>query len=147
GEWSGALLAGGQNVAETIPDGRAKFMKILEYIAAPGTSRHHWGTDIDINGANISYFENEGNEEYLWLVQNAGSFGFCQTYRSKNLDGRTGYKEERWHWSYLPLSRGFTEEYKNLITNEDIRGFSGDQYASGEDLINNYVLSINPDCL
>ena len=36
---------------------------------------------------------------------------------------------------------------QNLIKEEDINGFLGDQYALGQNLINKYVLSINPDCL
>ena len=129
-------------------DGLTKFQTILEYSAVPGTSRHHWGTDIDINGANPAYFETEkGEEEYEWLEQNASSFGFCQTYTAKGPDRPTGYNEEKWHWSYLPLSQKFTEDYKNLITNNDITGFEGDEYVSQENLINNYVLGINPQCL
>ncbi len=32
-------------------------LKILEYSSMPGTSRHHWGTDIDLNNLNNSFFE------------------------------------------------------------------------------------------
>ena len=85
--------------------------------------------------------------EYQWLVKNAGAFGFCQTYRAKEIDRRTGYNEEKWHWSYLPLAKIFTQEYKRLIKNEDINGFLGDQYALGQDLVNQYALDINPECL
>jgi LAS superfamily LD-carboxypeptidase LdcB len=129
-------------------DGLTKFQTILEYSAVPGTSRHHWGTDIDINGASPEYFETEkGEEVYNWLNQNAASFGFCQTYTAKGPDRPNGYNEEKWHWSYLPLSQKFTEDYKNLITNSDITGFDGDEYVNQEDLIDNYVLGINPQCL
>ncbi len=147
-EWSGVKIVNGENLAQSFPDGFVRFKKILEYVAVPGTSRHHWGTEIDINGANLPYFESEtGIREYQWLVKNAGSFGFCQTYRARGLDRRTGYGEEKWHWSYLPLARVFTQEYKRLIKNEDIKGFLGDQYALGQDLVNQYALNINPDCL
>lgn len=127
-------------------DGLIKFKKILEYSAVPGTSRHHWGTDIDINNANPQYFETEkGEAVYEWLTKNASLYGFCQPYTANRL---TGYNEEKWHWSYLPLSQKLTEDYKNLITNEDMKGFDGDQYATEEqDLISNYVLGINPECL
>jgi len=147
-EWSGAKLVNGQNLATSFPDGFARFKKILEYVAVPGTSRHHWGTEIDLNGANLAYFDSEkGIREYQWLVINAGHFGFCQTYRARELDRRTGYNEEKWHWSYLPLSRGFAQEYKRLIKSEDISGFMGDEYAVGQDLVNQYALNINPSCL
>lgn len=147
-EWTGETLIRGENFAKNFPNELDRFKKILEYTAAPGTSRHHWGTDIDINGASPIYFEAEkGINEYLWLVKNAPKFGFCQTYRAREVDRRTGYNEEKWHWSYLPLSRPLTQEYKNLITEEDIQGFLGDKYASEQDLINDYVLDINPACL
>jgi LAS superfamily LD-carboxypeptidase LdcB len=147
-KWTGVTLVDGQNLLQSIPDGLTRFKKILEYSAAPGTSRHHWGTDIDINGATPEYFNSEkGENEYNWLIKNAPSFGFCQTYNLKGSIRSTGYNEEKWHWTYLPLSKDFTQEYKNLIKDSDISGFDGDEYVSGQDLIDNYVLSINPDCL
>jgi LAS superfamily LD-carboxypeptidase LdcB len=147
-KWEGATLVDGKNLAETIPDGLSRFKKILEYSAAPGTSRHHWGTEIDINAATPEYFETkQGEKVYDWLLKNAWEYGFCQPYTTKGTERTTGYSEEKWHWSYLPLSKTFTEEYKNLITDADITGFDGDQYAAQLDLINTYVLSINPDCL
>ncbi len=122
-----------------------KFEDVLEYSAAPGTSRHHWGTDIDINGATPEYFETEtGEKVYDWLNKNAAQFGFCQPY---NAGRQTGYYEEKWHWSYLPLAKNFTQEYKDLIKETDIKGFDGDEYVTGQDLITNYVLGINPDCI
>src|SRR3989338_1245730 len=129
-KWSGATLVNGKNLSQSTPDGTARFTKILEYSAAPGTSRHHWGTDIDINNANLLYFETiQGKKVYDWLVKNAPDFGFCQTYTQKDNIRPTGYNEEKWHWSYLPFSKTFTEEYKDLIKNEDLKEFAGDEYA------------------
>jgi len=146
-KWSGVTLVDGEDLSKSIPDGLKRFKKILEYSAVPGMSRHHWGTDIDINGASPAYFEGEaGGKIYDWLVKNAGEFGFCQPYNLKDGERPTGYNEEKWHWSYLPLSQNFTEEYKNIITTSDIKGFDGDQYVSSQDLINDYVLDINPAC-
>ena len=147
-KWTGVTLVNGINLSISIPSGLERFKKILEYSAVPGTSRHHWGTDIDINNANPEYFEKElGEKEYAWLVNNAYKFGFCQPYNLKGSDRPTGYNEEKWHWSYLPLAKTFMEEYKNLITDADIKDFDGDEYVLSLNLINNYVLSINPDCL
>ena len=147
-KWEGVTLVDGQNLAKTMPDGIERFGTILEYSAAPGTSRHHWGTEIDINDANVPYFNTaDGEKVYDWMTQNAMNFGFCQTYTLKGEGEReNGYSEEKWHWSYLPLSRGFTQDYKRLITDADISGFDGDQYGSYFNLIPNYVLSINPAC-
>lgn len=147
-KWEGITLVDGKYLSNSIPDGLERFEKILEYSAAPGTSRHHWGTDIDINDANPQYFDSEkGEKEYQWLVKNAWAFGFCQTYTLKGSTRPTGYNEEKWHWSYMPIAKNLMQDYKNLITDADINGFLGDEYVTGQDLINNYVLSINPDCL
>jgi D-alanyl-D-alanine carboxypeptidase len=142
--WDGKWEA----LEKTTSDSEKIFEEILEYSAVPGTSRHHWGTDVDINDADVPYFTTpKGEKVYNWLVKNAASFGFCQTYDLKGATRPTGYNEEKWHWSYVPLSKNFTEEYKNLITPADISGFEGDQYVKDFDLINDYVLDINPECL
>ncbi|MEI8174818.1 MAG: M15 family metallopeptidase [bacterium] len=147
-KWTGVTFVDGKDLSKSIKDGQERFEKILEYSAAPGTSRHHWGTDIDINGVNPNYFDTkEGIKQYEWLKINAPLFGFCQVYNIKDDYRPTGYNEEKWHWSYLPLSKNFTEEYKNLIEDKDIKGFLGDEYVSSFDLINDYVLAINPECL
>jgi len=147
-KWTGFTIVDEQDLSKNFPDGEDRFEKILEYSAVPGTSRHHWGTEIDINNANPEYFETEAGERvYEWLIKNAYLFGFCQTYSLKGTERPTGYNEEKWHWSYLPLARGFMEEYKNLIKDEDIKGFLGDEYAPNFDLINDYVLAINQDCI
>ncbi len=146
-KWTGITFVEGKDLSKSIPDGRERFEKILEYSAVPGTSRHHWGTDIDINGVDPKYFETaEGEKVYEWLTENALLFGFCQTYNQKGTDRIAGYNEEKWHWSYLPLSQAFTQEYTRLIKDTDISGFDGDEYVAEENLIKNYVLSINPEC-
>ncbi|HEY4493974.1 MAG TPA: M15 family metallopeptidase [Candidatus Paceibacterota bacterium] len=143
-KWNGTTPVDGKNLAQTIPDGLERFKKILEYSAAPGTSRHHWGTDIDINTAEGAYFDVEpGIKEYNWLVENASLFGFCQPYTA----GRSlGYNEEKWHWSYVPVAGQLTKDYAKIITPADITGFEGATYVQNLDLINDYVLEINPLC-
>ncbi|MBU0998714.1 M15 family metallopeptidase [Patescibacteria group bacterium] len=147
-KWTGFTLVDGKSLVKSILDESARFKKILEYSAVPGTSRHHWGTEIDINNANLEYFETEkGKKVYEWLVKNAPLFGFCQPYIQKGVNRPTGYNEEKWHWSYLPLAKDFTQEYKNLINDADIKDFDGDKYVPDLNLINNYVLGINLECL
>lgn len=146
-KWLGYTRVEGYDLSKTIPEEKERFKKILEYSAAPGTSRHHWGTDIDINNANPEYFETEeGKKVYGWLHQNASFFGFCQTYNVKGGDRSTGYSEEKWHWSYMPLSRNFLQRYGDLIKESDIGGFLGEESAP-LNLIDNYVLGINPKCV
>ena len=117
-------------------------LKILEYSSMPSTSRHHWGTDIDLNNLNNSYFETgQGKKEYLWLVKNANTYGFQQVYTSKK-QGRTGYNMEKWHWSYMPLSEKYLTFYNNTIQAKDISGFKGADLAAALDVIQIYVNGI-----
>ncbi|MFN8700255.1 MAG: M15 family metallopeptidase [Flavobacteriales bacterium] len=119
-----------------------KALDILKYSSMPGTSRHHWGTDLDINSLEPAYFTSgEGKKIYDWMCAHAADFGFCQTYTSKSA-GRTGYEEEHWHWSYYPLSSAFLEEYLRVITPADISGFSGSSTAGAIDVIGKYVRGI-----
>ncbi len=147
-KWEGITLVDEKKLNESMSDGLERFKKILEYSAVPGMSRHHWGTEIDINMTVPYYFQTEaGKRVYEWLVKNASSFGFCQTYTLKDSLRQTGYNEEKWHWSYLTLAKDFTQRYKTLITNDYIKGFDGDEYVKSLNLINDYVLGINPECL
>lgn len=122
--------------------------KILRYTAMPSTSRHHWGTDIDINSVESSYFmSKKGQKEYLWLQNNAKDFGFCQPYSAKGEERTTGYNEEKWHWSYINIAKQYTDYMKNNFSNSDIHGFSGSQVANDIDIVRDYIFGINKDCL
>ena len=124
-------------------DNKKTALKILEYSSMPSTSRHHWGTDIDINALNDEYFTiGKGKKEYEWLVKNAHNYGFYQTYTSKN-NGRTGYAEEKWHWSYIPLAEKYLTIYNASIKNEDIGGFMGAESALEIDVIKNFVNGVS----
>jgi len=147
-KWNGDVLVDGKNLKKSIPDELERAKKILEYSAMPGTSRHHWGTEIDMNNADPAYFDSEkGKKGYDWLVENASKFGFCQPYNKKSDSERTGYSEEKWHWSYFPISKELINDYVSLIKKDDIKGFSGDQYFSEMNIIADYVLGINPICI
>ncbi|APY09492.1 D-alanyl-D-alanine carboxypeptidase [Winogradskyella sp. J14-2] len=119
---------------------RAK--RILEYSSMPSTSRHHWGTDMDLNSLNNSYFNSgKGLKTYQWLLEHAHSFGFYQVYTNKN-NGRTGYNEEKWHWSFVPLASNYLEFYNAHIKIEDISEFEGSQLAKNLHVIEDYVNGI-----
>jgi len=131
--------------AKEAPEPKARALKILEYSSMPGSSRHHWGTDIDINDLNNPSFEKGGKHEkvYEWLAAHAHEFGFCQPYTA----GRPyGYHEEKWHWSYTPLSMSFLTQYKKSIQDADIQGFLGSNLAGEIGAVKHYVLGINQDC-
>ena len=119
------------------PNERA--LKILTYSSMPTTSRHHWGTDIDLNSLSNSYFSSgKGQTEYNWLAKNAETYGFYQPYTEKD-HGRTGYNLEMWHWSYLPLASKYLKYYNNNIKYSDIEGFKGDSLAQSIQMIDRYV--------
>ena len=47
-KWTGKRKVAGKNLSRAIPNHTKRAKEILKYSAMPGTSRHHWGTDIDI---------------------------------------------------------------------------------------------------
>jgi LAS superfamily LD-carboxypeptidase LdcB len=146
-KWNGGRLVEGQNLSISIKDPAQRALKILRFSSMPGTSRHHWGTDIDINDLNDSYFlSGNGKKEYEWLVKNAGKFGFCQVYSPKGAQRPNGYEEEKWHWSYTPTSEILLQQYQEKVKPEDINGFQGAETAQSINVIKNYVLGISPNC-
>lgn len=120
--------------------------EILRFSAMPGTSRHHWGTDIDLVSLEPSFFRSiEGQKVLAWLEKNAGAYGFCQPYKGKS-KGRSGYEDEPWHWSYLPLSQQFMEAYLQQVQYKDVKGFQGAHVAKELKVIEKYVSGIAADC-
>lgn len=109
--------------------------KIIEYSTIPGTSRHHWGTDLDVIDMNIKVngdklleqnFEKGGVYQKLgkWLKINASKYGFELVYT--NIPDRKGFKYEPWHLSYKSISIPMYKAYKamdwyNNLT-EDVKG-------------------------
>lgn len=119
----------------------SQLKEILQFSAMPSTSRHHWGTDIDINSVNNKYFETKkGKEAYQWLKKNAFKYGFFQVYEKK----RNGYEVEKWHWSYYPLSIEYLKYYNQYISYNDIKDFNFDYLYEDLRVIENYVNEINP---
>jgi hypothetical protein len=96
-----------------------KQREILRTSSAPGISRHHWGTDVDLFSTSPADFEKKGAkhfDRFTWLTANAATYGFIQSFTStsaKALTGTTdeklGYLEERWHWSYWPIAQALLE--------------------------------------
>ncbi len=147
-KWTGStILSDGTNLAKSQLTPEEKAKKILEYSSMPGTSRHHWGTDIDLNNFTNSWFENgEGKKIYDWLQNNANQYGFAQVYTPKGKERPHGYQEEKWHWSYLPISSNLLEEAKQFLNNSDIKGFKGSETAQAIDVVGKYVLGVNKAC-
>ncbi|MBT4297249.1 MAG: M15 family metallopeptidase, partial [Flavobacteriaceae bacterium] len=90
--------------------------EIIRFSTIPGTSRHHWGTDIDIidgkypdeNNVLMSEKYEKGGVFYdlkKWLSNNSEKFGFFLTYN--NDPKRKGFEYEPWHYSYKPSSKKY----------------------------------------
>jgi len=135
--------------------------KIIEYSTIPGTSRHHWGTDIDIIDNSKEYSGDalvpdkfHGNGPFCklkeWLDKNANKYGFYLVYTSNA--NRKGFKYEPWHYSYAPISKQMLKEYKKLPIKTILleEKLTGAEYFTDEFItayISNNILDINPDLL
>ncbi len=134
---------------------------IIAYSTIPGTSRHHWGTDLDIIDANVSqpnsvlqprHFEEGGcfRALKLWMDDHAASFGFHLVYT--NDADRKGFKYEPWHYSYKPLSKVYLKDYLKLnipdiIASENLLGHSHFSKSFIKTYLDQNILDINPELL
>lgn len=127
------------------PESRAR--AILAFSSMPGTSRHHWGTDFDINELVNSYYESgEGKVIFDWLEKNAKKYGFARPFTAGR---KRGYQEEKWHWSFIPAAhacyKGWLAYYGKDLSFFTKKGvFEGSEVA-GKWAIE-YVTSVNPEC-
>ena len=133
--------------------------EIIRFSTIPGTSRHHWGTEIDVidedfkNEKNLlisKKYEEGGIFEKLkkWMDNNSQKFGFYLTY-DDNIN-RKGFEYEPWHYSYLPESKRYLKSFLKIdiveiISKVDIEGkeLFNEKFIS--DYINNNILEINPN--
>lgn len=133
--------------------------KIIEYSTIPGTSRHHWGTDIDIidanapRPANVLVPENfHGNGPFcklkMWLNDHAEKFDFYEVYTDNG--NRKGFKYEPWHFSYAPISVPMLKAYKEqidvkkMLSDEKILGSEHFSEAFVSKYVKENILDINP---
>lgn len=135
--------------------------EIITYSTIPGTSRHHWGTDIDIIDGNANHpksvletkhFYDNGPYVALkkWMDKNSERFGFYLVYSA--LETRKGFKHEPWHFSYKPTAKEILNQYLQLNIKRKLRkiNIAGNDYFS-EEFLNQYIseniCSINPALL
>ena len=132
--------------------------EIITYSTLPGTSRHHWGTDIDIiDNANPQSGDVLLNEKFYdngpssalreWMNDNAAAFGFFEVYT--NNPNRKGFAHEPWHFTYRPLSKSYLE----VLTTYALSEIAKDDQLLGRSFIDNnffeaytsaHILDINP---
>jgi LAS superfamily LD-carboxypeptidase LdcB len=134
---------------------------IIKYSTIPGTSRHHWGTDIDIVDGNFldtpallsaKNFK-KGQPFYnlgVWLKQNAKSFGYYLVYTDD--PGRKGFEHEPWHFSFKPLSTSYLKQYQELniidvLRTEKIKGSEHFSESFLNSYFNEHVMDINPELI
>lgn len=132
--------------------------KIIEYSTLPGTSRHHWGTDVDLidgskpqNGDVLltEKFHDQGPYAPMrkWMDENANKFGFIRPYTQD--PKRKGFYYEPWHYSYAPLSIPMLNAYLKLDLNrllipESLEGSSSVTPEFLSHYITEHVLGIAP---
>ena len=134
--------------------------EIIRFSTIPGTSRHHWGTEIDIIDASDEKYKDEEDvlltEKYengiftklkRWMDVNSERFGFYLTY--VNDKNRKGFEYEPWHYSYKPVS----VELLNIFISNDIGSIISTTTIEGKEFISKdfiqkyiaeYVKGVNP---
>ena len=132
--------------------------EIITYSTLPGTSRHHWGTDIDIiDNANpqsgdvllAEKFYGDGPSSALrsWMNRNAADYGFLEVYTDH--PNRKGFAHEPWHYTYHSLSKAYLE----VLTNQVISEIAKDEQLLGRKFLDTdffksytteHLLDINP---
>ena len=133
--------------------------EIIRFSTVPGTSRHHWGTDIDIIDGNFPDEENVLVSEKFekdglfykvknWLDNNSKNFGFYLTYT--NDKNRKGFEFEPWHYSYKPVSVKYYRalirtDLKKIIKSLDINGSDYFDESFIDTYIAENIMDINPD--
>ena len=146
-KWNGKRTVNGMKLDRDVKDPVERAGIILCYSSMPGTSRHHWGTEVDLNALNNRYFTTgRGRVLYTWLCRNAGKYGFCRPYTRGR---KGGYKEERWHWSYAPLAVQFLRDWNRLFIHRPgyfsrPGFFRGSRFCGS--LAHEYVNTISREC-
>lgn len=100
---------------------------ILYWSALPGTSRHHWGTDIDVFDANA--FQGDAKLQltvseccdggpltdfHCWLdgvLDSEQNHGFFRPYTT----GIGGVAQEPWHLSYAPVADRLSNQFTYAV--------------------------------
>jgi len=131
---------------------------IMRWSAVPGSSRHHWGTDIDIYDAKtqnasdvkLTPEECEGNgpaaELNRWLDQQINqykSFGFYRPYA----EDRGGVAPEKWHLSHCFISQKISQQYTHSIFKKHIEGseilLKKELLEESHDIFERFILNVN----
>ncbi|MEM7417306.1 MAG: M15 family metallopeptidase [Gemmatimonadota bacterium] len=140
-------------------DDRALMFAILRWSALPGTSRHHWGTEVDVfdaaarpEGYEIELIpeEVEGDGMFApmhdWIDQRMSlgqAHGFFRPYDRD----RGGVAPERWHLSHRPVAIRYEEAWttdalRAVLANSDI-ALKATVLEHLDEIWSRYVININ----
>lgn len=136
--------------------------EIITYSSIPGTSRHHWGTDIDVIDASIEAPKGDlllekhfhGNAAFSkmksWMNTYSADFGFELVYtRDKE---RTGFNYEPWHYSFKPKAKSYLkiqsqDKYKKAWEKVEFEGKSHITDSFMSLYFENYGFGIHPSLM
>lgn len=136
--------------------------EIITYSSIPGTSRHHWGTDIDLIDGSVEtpkgdvllekHYHNTGVFAPMrrWMQRCGSDFGFELVY--PNQKTRPGFGYEPWHYSFQPTSKTYlqTQLSDDFYDAWNQLEFKGKGQMSSDFIstyFQNYSLGINPDLI
>ena len=135
--------------------------KIIEYSTIPGTSRHHWGTDIDLVDGHkkvdgdvlvpSKFGEGGPYEDFKkWMDEHSKTFDFHLVYTDD--PKRKGFKYEPWHYSFAPISVPMLTAFrsKNIMQLLEAETFLGSEYFTNgfiKNYVQNNILDINEELL
>ena len=95
-------------------------------------------------------YENDGifSELKKWMDENSEKFGFYLVYTDDS--SREGFEYEPWHYTYLPISKKYLNEFLKIdiieiISKIDIEGKELFNEKFITDYLSNNILQINPD--
>lgn len=129
---------------------------ILLYSAFPGTSRHHWGSDLDWYDAAAvdaayrpqllaaEYTDGPFRQARLFIEQHGAEFGFFAPYDVY----RGGVAAEPWHLSFIPLASACAAQLNEQMVQDALQSSLLDdktQLASLlPDIFQRYVRNVAP---
>lgn len=136
--------------------------EIMTYSSIPGTSRHHWGTDIDLIDESVSAPKGDlllqehyhGDAAFskmkTWMKRYSSDFGFELVYTQNT--NRTGFNYEPWHYTYVPKAKPYLklQSQKNYRKAWNKLKFEGKSYMTDsfvDSYFKNYGLGINPSLM
>jgi LAS superfamily LD-carboxypeptidase LdcB len=129
----------------------------IRYTAIPGSSRHHWGTEIDVVDGTVKTSQYPLNTKLFhgygiykdfreWMDDNAHKYGFVRVYTNDHT--RRGFRYEPWHYSFAELAKPMLKEYaernvQGILKNQELLGKKNFTDSFIKEYTQNNILGIN----